>query len=79
MGAAVFAIIAYGTWQNTMEALHRNEFLPGVIVWPAWLSHLPVPIGAALFALRLLLHAYTLARHGSDPEVHTHSESEPLA
>ena len=69
MAAAVFAVIAYGTWENTLSAFRRDEFLPGIIVWPAWLSHLPIPLGAGLTALRLVLHAWTLATRGEDPAV----------
>ena len=69
LAAAAFAAIAYGTAHNVYEAYVQREFLPGYIVWPAWLSHLPMPIGAALLVVRLLHHAFMLARNGTDPEV----------
>ena len=69
LAAAAFAIIAYGTSHSVYEAYVQREFLPGYIVWPAWLSHFPIPIGATLIALRLLHHAFTLARIDVDPEV----------
>ena len=69
MIAAVFAIIAYGTWHHVTNAIARTEFIPGYILWPSWLSHLPIPLGTALIVLRLLHHALMLAMNGRDPEV----------
>lgn len=69
MGALVFAVIAYGTWGNVVHAWNTNEFTPGYVMWPSWLSHLPIPLGAALFVLRLLHHSLTLATRGNDPDV----------
>lgn len=74
ISAVGFAIIAWGTWENTLHAYQRNEFLPGIIVWPAWLSHLPVPLGTGLIALRLALHSWTLARRGEDSAVEAPKE-----
>jgi TRAP-type C4-dicarboxylate transport system permease small subunit len=74
LAAAAFAVITYGTWMNVVEAYENNEFLPGIIVWPAWLSHLPVPIGTALIFLRLAHHSYMLARFGEDPFIEEASE-----
>lgn len=74
--AIVFLVIAYGAGHATHEAYLRNEFLPGYIVWPAWLSQLPVPIGCALLALRLLHHGWTVFRDGEDPHVQAFHEEE---
>jgi len=69
LAAIVFALIAWGTWHITVEAYTRHEFLSGYIVWPAWLSQLPVPVGCLLITLRLSHHAWTLLAHGSGPNV----------
>lgn len=67
----VFAIIAWGALGSLLDAWERNEFLPGYFVWPAWLAYLPIAIGSALMAVRLLHHAVMLARHGADRDVAT--------
>lgn len=76
MVAGAFLIIAYGAGHATYEAYARNEFLPGYFVWPAWLSQLPVPVGCALIAFRLIHHAWTVLRHGEDPYVQAFHEEE---
>jgi TRAP-type C4-dicarboxylate transport system permease small subunit len=73
LAAAVFALIAYGTLQHTIDAYRGREFIPGIIVWPMWLSYLPIPLGAALLVARLLHHSATLARQGTDPHIHVHT------
>lgn len=79
LAAVVFAIICYGSWNSTVEAYVHKEFLPGYIVWPAWLSQLPVPLGCALVTLRLLCHAWLLLRDGRDDTVATFHELEEIA
>lgn len=69
LALVVFVFIAYGALHHSSVALSRNEFLPGYTMWPAWLSHLPVAIGAFLLVLRLAHHCYTLVRLGHDPYV----------
>ncbi len=74
IAAVVFAVIAYGAWHGMVEAYMQREFLPGYVVWPAWLSHLPIPLGCALIVLRLLHHSFMLIRHGADPYVEVNQE-----
>ncbi len=75
LAAAVFLLVAYANWQSVEEALRNREFFPGVIAWPVWLSFLPIPIGTALLALRLMHHAAVLLRDGKDPAVGMHVEA----
>lgn len=70
----VFALIAWGALQHSIEAWRRKEFIPGYIIWPVWLSYAPIPIGAALLMLRLLHHCGRLATRGDDPSVQGHVE-----
>ncbi len=70
----VFALIAWGALQHSIEAWRRKEFIPGFIIWPVWLSYLPIPLGAGLLVLRLLHHCGVLAARGVDPSVQTHAE-----
>lgn len=73
LGAALsivlFALIAWGAWETMTSLFRRNAFLPGYIPWPAWLSHLPIPLGAAALVLRLAHHLVTLIRLGDDPYI----------
>ncbi|MBL8588886.1 MAG: TRAP transporter small permease subunit [Methylobacteriaceae bacterium] len=69
LAGVVFALIAFASGEATYEAWSNREFLPGYIVWPAWLSHAPVVFGSALIAARLFLHAFTLLTKGHDPDV----------
>ena len=69
MMVIVFSILAIAAWKSMMTAWNRNSFLPGHISWPAWISHLPIVLGAGLMSLRLLNHCYRLARSGADPDV----------
>lgn len=69
LAAAVFATVAWGAAANTIEAFQTREFLPGYLPWPLWLSHLPIALGSALLAVRLLHHAAILGLRGDDPAV----------
>ncbi|MBT0781878.1 TRAP transporter small permease [Paracoccus sp. pheM1] len=73
LGAAIFAVVAHGAWGEMVHAYTRNEFLPGYITWPAWLSQLPIVLGFALLVVRLCAHALTLLLRGSDPDVVDHT------
>lgn len=74
IAAVIFGFMAYGTYHHTISARENVEFIPGIILWPAWLSHLPIPLGCALLVLRLVHHAITLAVTGQDPSVEEHGE-----
>lgn len=67
--AVIFAVITYGAWKEMTHAFSRNEFLPGYITWPAWVSYLPIFLGSLLMVARLLVHAFKLLIHGEDREV----------
>ena len=69
LAALLFAGVGYASALHAIEAWRNNEFYPGFVMWPSWLSYVPIPIGAALIVLRLVLHAVALARHGEDPDV----------
>ena len=69
LATIAFLVIAYGAFSHSIEGLHRNEFLPGYIMWPGWLSYLPIAIGAGILVLRLLHHLYMLVRFGRDNHV----------
>jgi TRAP-type C4-dicarboxylate transport system permease small subunit len=77
MSACVFGIIAYASGTAMTHAYASNEFLPGHILWPVWLSLLPIVIGTALTALRLLHHAGRLIARGGDPDVSVEAELLP--
>jgi len=71
LALAVYAVIAIGSWNNVVEALHNHEYLPGYIAWPVWISHAPIAVGSAILVLRLLHHVFVLIYQGADPLVHS--------
>lgn len=72
LGAVIFAFIAYGAWKSVLKVHAQQDFIPGYIMWPTWLSYLPVPLGTALLVLRMLHHCWTLLSRGEDPNVVDH-------
>jgi TRAP-type C4-dicarboxylate transport system permease small subunit len=74
LALALFCAIGWGTAVHAQEAWANKEFYPGAIVWPAWLSYAPIPIGAALLALRLVHHLAMLAVKGEDPFIESDGE-----
>jgi TRAP-type C4-dicarboxylate transport system permease small subunit len=75
LAVTAFSIVSYGAFLHAADAFKGNEFLPGYILWPAWLSHAGVAIGAGLLVVRLVHHAYMLAKLGRDPFVDLEGES----
>ena len=70
----VFAIISYGAAESSYHAYAEDEFIPGYISWPVWLSYLPIAIGGAVMTLRLVQHFLALCLHGHNPEVAAHGD-----
>jgi len=66
---AVFALVGYLAWEAATQALRNQEYMPGYIEWPVWLSYLPIPLGMAILCLRLVHHICMLLRRGEDPNV----------
>ncbi|MFT3973779.1 MAG: TRAP transporter small permease [Amaricoccus sp.] len=69
LAALAFAVMAYGAYKSMGKAIQRNQFLPGDIVWPAWISYLPIALGCGLMTLRMILHAVRMLVHGRDEDV----------
>ncbi len=59
---SIVALIAYTGATQFQQSWESGERLTGVVEWPLWPSKLLVPIGAGLFALRLLADAVRDAR-----------------
>lgn len=74
LSAIVFILITYGGFQAMSEAYQGNEFLPGIVQWPVWLSYLPIVLGAALLAVRLVVHCYFLGAYSKDENMLSHAE-----
>ncbi|MBN9574530.1 TRAP transporter small permease [Alicycliphilus denitrificans] len=66
---AVFALVGWLAWETAVEALHNQEYMPGYIEWPVWLSYLPIPLGTGILCLRLVHHIFMLLTRGQDPHV----------
>lgn len=69
LAALIFGIIAWGAADQMFESLHRREFLPGYITWPAWVAYVGIVLGAGLTVLRLMAHAVVLVLQGKDVDV----------
>jgi TRAP-type C4-dicarboxylate transport system permease small subunit len=74
IAAIAFALIAYGNWNHVADAYERGAYFPGIILWPVWLSYLPIAIGTSLLVLRLVHHSYMIARFGDDRNIEKISE-----
>jgi len=67
--ALVFAFIAYGAYEEMVNAWRGKVFLPGYITWPAWAAYPPIVIGFSLSSFRLIAYALTLLIKGHDEDV----------
>jgi TRAP-type C4-dicarboxylate transport system permease small subunit len=72
--AVVFGIMSWGAFDSLHYAYVDNEYIPGFIAWPVWLSYLPIAIGSAVMTLRLIQHLLSLITLGANPEVLTHGD-----
>lgn len=72
LSAILFAGIGYATVKTMMKSFDRGAVYLGYVAYPAWLSYLPVVLGAFLLVLRLIVHIIALVRNGEDPNVGIH-------
>ena len=75
LAALLFAVITYGTWQNSMSLADRGAVNLGYLSMPAWLSFIPISIGSGLLVLRLVAHVITLFRMGEDSNLSVHGDA----
>lgn len=76
MYLAVFALLGYLVLGHVTEAFSHEQYMPGYIAWPMWLSYAPIPLGVAILCARLIHHVYMLATRGQDPHVVLHHGAE---
>ena len=69
LSAGAFAIMVYGAVKQSLRALERGTFMPGYIMWPAWITYAIIALGLAVLTLRLVLHAAQLTLRGEDNQV----------
>lgn len=55
LALVVFALILYTSVRTTWSSWNAGDVLAGSIPWPAWLSHVFIPVGVALLVARLFL------------------------
>lgn len=55
LALVVFALILYTSVRTTWSSWSAGDVLAGSIPWPAWLSHLFIPVGVALLVARLFV------------------------
>jgi TRAP-type C4-dicarboxylate transport system permease small subunit len=72
--AVVFGIMSWGAFDSLHYAYVDDEYIPGFIAWPVWLSYLPIAIGSAVMTLRLIQHLLSLIALGANPEVLAHGD-----
>lgn len=61
LSTAVFGLATYVGVLTTYQSYVAKEALLGVVAWPTWLSTIAVPIGLAVFTLRM---AFRTLGHG---------------
>ena len=72
LAVIVFGLITWSGFKDVAKYYTENDFIIGYVLWPTWLSYIPIPLGAGLMVLRMLNHAFTLMRDGQDPNVVDH-------
>lgn len=55
IGIFIMSLIGYTGLERTTEAFQNNSLTSGLIRWPIWIAYVWVPLGSALFILRLVL------------------------
>lgn len=56
VGVTVFSLIAWLGWQRALDSYRSGDVMAGAIPWPMWPSIALAPFGAAMLALRLVVH-----------------------
>ncbi|MEN5139431.1 TRAP transporter small permease [Pseudomonas juntendi] len=74
LSAMVFAVLTYSASNSLLEALHAQEYVHGSQAWPVWLSYLPIVLGSALLAVRLVHHCVMVLSQGKDPAIELQEE-----
>jgi len=59
----IIGLIGYTGIESTWDALIGRNTTSGLIRWPLWASFIWMPIGCAVFCLRLLVELITMLRH----------------
>lgn len=54
-GLFLFAIIGYTGLETTMKAISGHQVTSGLIRWPLWAAYIWMPIGCAVFCIRLIV------------------------
>lgn len=68
LAIGAFGLIAACFIEDAAAAYSKQEFFAGYIMWPVWLSYLPIAIGSAVLVLRVLRRIYILCRFGLPEE-----------
>ena len=62
-GLFVIGLIGYTGVESTWEAIIGGNTTSGLIRWPLWASFIWMPIGCAVFCVRLLIELITMLLH----------------
>lgn len=55
IGLSIVGLIGYTGLERTLSAISNNNLTSGLIRWPLWIAYIWIPIGSAIFCLRLIL------------------------
>lgn len=67
LAGVVFVLMAYAAMNNMGRAWVGNNFFPGIIPWPVWLTQLPIFIGTLSLVLSLALNIVIILTGEGDP------------
>src|SRR5690625_1587276 len=54
IGIFIMGLIGITGFDKTFHALSSNHTTSGLVKWPLWLSYIWIPIGSAIFIIRLI-------------------------
>lgn len=58
MGMFIMGVIGYTGFERTVSAFQNNNVTSGLIRWPIWIAYIWLPLGSAIFILRLVLEFF---------------------
>lgn len=62
-GLFIIGLIGYTGVESTWDAIVGHNVTSGLIRWPLWASFIWMPIGCAVFCLRLFVELLTMLQH----------------
>jgi TRAP-type transport system small permease protein len=57
-GLIIFGIIGYTGYDTTYTSYTGNQLTSGLIRWPLWVAYIWMPLGSAIFCVRLIVEFF---------------------